>query len=87
QYVMEDGVLFKKSYLSGEQMKEKIWEKMAKAYDLRASADQIRGTNHEAFRGYVREAAEMFESIGKLESAALCYCDLGEYERAGNLLI
>ena len=64
-----------------------MWEKMAKASDLRASADQMRGTNHEAFLGYVREAAEMFESIGKLEYAASCYCDLGEYERAGNFFL
>ncbi|GKA07906.1 pyridoxal phosphate-dependent transferase [Tanacetum coccineum] len=58
------------------------WEKLAKASGLRASADQIRGTNHEAFLGYVREAAGLFESIRKFESAASCYCDLGEFERA-----
>ncbi|GKA22432.1 UvrD-like helicase, ATP-binding domain, P-loop containing nucleoside triphosphate hydrolase [Tanacetum coccineum] len=57
-----------------------IWEKLAKASGLRASADQMRGTNHEAFTSYVREAAGIFESIGKLESVASCYCDLGEYE-------
>ena len=78
---------FAMAMLCFERAGDTVWEKMAKASDLRASADQIRGTNHEAFRGYVREAAEMFESIGKLESAASCYCDLGEYERAGNLLI
>ncbi|GKC19590.1 UvrD-like helicase, ATP-binding domain, P-loop containing nucleoside triphosphate hydrolase [Tanacetum coccineum] len=68
-----------------EKAGDTMWEKMAKASDLRASADQMRRTNHEAFRGYVREAAEMFESIGKLEYAASCYCDLGEYERAGKI--
>nr|GEV14160.1 hypothetical protein [Tanacetum cinerariifolium] len=57
--------------------------KLAKASRLRASADQIRGTNHEAFIGYVREAAGFFESIRKFESAASCYCDLGEFERVG----
>ncbi|KAI3730437.1 hypothetical protein L1987_61607 [Smallanthus sonchifolius] len=29
----------------------------------------------------------MFESIGKLESAASCYCDLEEYERAGKIYL
>nr|GEX43862.1 UvrD-like helicase, ATP-binding domain, P-loop containing nucleoside triphosphate hydrolase [Tanacetum cinerariifolium] len=33
------------------------------------------------------KAAGMFESIGKLESAASCYCDLGEYERAGKIFM
>ena len=67
-----------------ERAGDTTWEKLAKASGLRASADQIRGTNHEAFVGYVREAAGMFESIRKFESAASCYCDLGEFERAGN---
>ncbi|GJV06802.1 hypothetical protein Tco_1344458 [Tanacetum coccineum] len=42
----------------------------------------MRGTNHEPFEGYLKEAALMFESIGKLELAATCYCNLREYERA-----
>ncbi|XP_076915166.1 uncharacterized protein LOC143574429 [Bidens hawaiensis] len=61
------------------------WETLAKASGLRASADQMRGTNHEAFTGYARQAAEMFESIGKLELAASCFCDLEEYETAGKM--
>ncbi|GJR23596.1 UvrD-like helicase, ATP-binding domain, P-loop containing nucleoside triphosphate hydrolase [Tanacetum coccineum] len=70
-----------------ERAGDTMWVKMAKASHLRASADQMRGTNREAFLGYVREAAEMFESIGKLEYAASCYCDLGEYERAGKMYL
>lgn len=62
-----------------------MWEKLAKASGLRASADQMRETNPDSYFGYLKEAAEMFELIGRLESAASCYCDLGEYERAGNL--
>ncbi|XP_076908651.1 uncharacterized protein LOC143565609 [Bidens hawaiensis] len=61
------------------------WETLAKASGLRASADQMQGTNHEAFTGYVRQAAEMFESIGKLAHAASCFCDLEEYETAGKI--
>nr|GFA05931.1 UvrD-like helicase, ATP-binding domain, P-loop containing nucleoside triphosphate hydrolase [Tanacetum cinerariifolium]GFA05943.1 UvrD-like helicase, ATP-binding domain, P-loop containing nucleoside triphosphate hydrolase [Tanacetum cinerariifolium] len=64
-----------------------IWEKLAKASGLRAFAFQMRGTNHEAFQGYVREATGIFESIGKLELAASCYCGLGEYERAGKIYV
>ncbi|PWA64845.1 uvrD-like Helicase, ATP-binding domain, P-loop containing nucleoside triphosphate hydrolase [Artemisia annua] len=66
-----------------ERAGDTMWEKLAKASDLRASADQIRGTNHESYLGYLREAAGIYESVGKLESAALCYYDLGEYERSG----
>nr|XP_043619888.1 uncharacterized protein LOC122591703 [Erigeron canadensis] len=62
-----------------------VWEKLAKASGLRASADQMRVTNPEAYLGFLREAAGMFESIEKFESAASCYCDLGEYERAGKI--
>ncbi|GJX49807.1 UvrD-like helicase, ATP-binding domain, P-loop containing nucleoside triphosphate hydrolase [Tanacetum coccineum] len=62
-----------------------MWEKLAKACKLRASADQIRETHPESYFGYLREAAKMFESIGKFESAASSYCDLGEYERAGKI--
>ncbi|PWA59878.1 uvrD-like Helicase, ATP-binding domain, P-loop containing nucleoside triphosphate hydrolase [Artemisia annua] len=62
-----------------------MWLKLAKACGLRASADQIRGTHPESYFGYLREAAGLFESIGKLDSAASCYCDLGEYERAGKI--
>ncbi|PWA46871.1 recBCD enzyme subunit RecB, P-loop containing nucleoside triphosphate hydrolase [Artemisia annua] len=78
---------FVMAILCFERAGDAMWVKMAKASDLRASADQMRGTNHEAFLGYVREAAEMFESIGKLEYAASCYCDLGEYERAGKIYL
>nr|GEV15151.1 UvrD-like helicase, ATP-binding domain, P-loop containing nucleoside triphosphate hydrolase [Tanacetum cinerariifolium] len=70
-----------------ERAGDTMWEKLAKASGLRASADQMQGTNHEAFVSYVREAARIFESIGNLESAASCYCDLGEYERAGKLYL
>ncbi|GJR62135.1 UvrD-like helicase, ATP-binding domain, P-loop containing nucleoside triphosphate hydrolase [Tanacetum coccineum] len=59
-----------------------LWETLAKASSLRASAYRMLETNDEAFEGYVREAARMFESIGKIEHAASCYSDLKEYERA-----
>ncbi|XP_071714348.1 uncharacterized protein [Rutidosis leptorrhynchoides] len=70
-----------------ERAGDAIWEKLAKASGLRASADQMRGTNHEAFVGYLREAAGMFESIARHEPAASCYCDLEEYEKAGKIYL
>ncbi|XP_076952702.1 uncharacterized protein LOC143626518 [Bidens hawaiensis] len=70
-----------------ERAGDTTWATLAKASDLRASGDHVRGTNLEAFLGYIREAAEMFESIEKLESAASCYCDLGEYETAGKIYL
>ncbi|PWA76382.1 uvrD-like Helicase, ATP-binding domain, P-loop containing nucleoside triphosphate hydrolase [Artemisia annua] len=70
-----------------ERAGDTMWENFTKASDLRASADQIQGTNRESYLGYLREAAGMFESIGKFESAALCYCDMGEYERAGKVYL
>nr|GEX50632.1 UvrD-like helicase, ATP-binding domain, P-loop containing nucleoside triphosphate hydrolase [Tanacetum cinerariifolium] len=70
-----------------ERARGAMWEKFAKACGLRASADQIRGTHPESYFSYLREAAGMFESIGKLELAASCYCDLGEYERAGKIYL
>ena len=32
------------------------------------------------------KAAEIFDAIGKADSAATCFSDLGEYERAGMIL-
>lgn len=61
-----------------------MWETMAKASEFKASADKMRETNPKAASCYLREAGEMFESIGKLELAATCYSDLGDHERAGN---
>ncbi|KAM0043432.1 putative TPR and ankyrin repeat-containing protein [Helianthus debilis subsp. tardiflorus] len=68
-----------------ERAGDKMWKTLAKASRLRSFGEHIRGTNPEAFIGYVKEAAGMFESIGKLESAASCFCDLGEYKRAGKI--
>ncbi|KAL3506739.1 hypothetical protein ACH5RR_032121 [Cinchona calisaya] len=63
------------------------WEKRAKAAGLRATADQLRGSNPKEACTILREAAEIFDSIGRSESAAECFCDLGEYERAGRIYL
>ncbi|KAI7748570.1 hypothetical protein M8C21_000109, partial [Ambrosia artemisiifolia] len=78
-------LFFEKNYMMAtmcfERAGDKMWETLAKASRLRSFGEHIRGTNPKAFVGYVREAARMFESIGKFESAASCFCDLGEYKK------
>ncbi|KAL4575585.1 hypothetical protein LXL04_022433 [Taraxacum kok-saghyz] len=67
-----------------EKAGDTMWEKMAKASGLRTSAEKMRETNPETASCHLGEAAEIFESIGKFEAAASCYCDLGEFETASN---
>ncbi|KAL6532142.1 hypothetical protein OROGR_014112 [Orobanche gracilis] len=70
-----------------EKAGEETWEKRAKASGLAAAADALRGSNPKEARVMLREAAEIFDSIGRANSAAECFCDLGEYERAGNIYL
>jgi hypothetical protein len=63
------------------------WEKRAKAAGLRATADRLRSSNPKEACTILREAAEIFDSIGRAESAAEIFCDLGEYERAGIIIL
>ncbi|XP_022776512.1 uncharacterized protein LOC111318117 [Durio zibethinus] len=58
-------------------------EKLAKAFGLRADADQLHGLNPERASTARRQAAEIFYSIGKAELAADCFYMLMEYEKAG----
>ncbi|KAI8552028.1 hypothetical protein RHMOL_Rhmol06G0232800 [Rhododendron molle] len=68
-----------------ERAKDRLWEKRASAACCRASADHMRGSNPEGARNALREAADMYDSIGDAESAAQCFYELGEYERAGRI--
>ncbi|KAL3635023.1 hypothetical protein CASFOL_022077 [Castilleja foliolosa] len=70
-----------------EKAGDETWEKRAKASGLRNSADTLRVSNPEESRVMLREAAEIYDSIGRTESAAECFCDFGEYERAGNIYL
>ncbi|KAK6146301.1 hypothetical protein DH2020_020170 [Rehmannia glutinosa] len=70
-----------------EKAGEEAWEKRAKASGLRSAADSLRGSNPEEARVMLREAAEIFDSIDRADSAAECFCDLGEYKRAGNIYL
>ncbi|KAK4406243.1 Helicase SEN1 [Sesamum angolense] len=68
-----------------EKAGEERWETRAKACGLRAAADRLCVSNPEEGRVMLREAAEMFDSIGRADSAAECFCDLGDFERAGKI--
>ncbi|KAG5048857.1 hypothetical protein JHK85_009960 [Glycine max] len=58
-------------------------ERKSKVSGLRANANRLRDLNPEDSNAMLREAAEIFEGIGMVESAAQCFSDLGDYKRAG----
>ena len=66
-----------------EKAKDSYWEGRSKATGLKATADRCRSSNPKQANVNLREAAKIFEAIGKADSAAKCFYDLGEYERAG----
>ncbi|WJX52816.1 hypothetical protein P8452_38886 [Trifolium repens] len=70
-----------------ERAGDSYWEKKSKAAGLRATAHRLHDLNAEDANAVLREAAEIFESIGMVESAAQCFSDLGDYERAGKLYL
>ncbi|BFG15998.1 hypothetical protein CerSpe_022720 [Prunus speciosa] len=63
------------------------WERRSKAAGLKAIADRMRTSNPEEANSILREAAEIFDAIGKADSAARCFSDLGEYERAARIYL
>ncbi|CAI8586619.1 unnamed protein product [Vicia faba] len=68
-----------------ERAEDSYWERKSKAASLRANANRLRGLNPEDANAFLREAAEIFESIGMTESSAECFSDLEDYERAGKI--
>ncbi|KAH7839999.1 hypothetical protein Vadar_011160 [Vaccinium darrowii] len=70
-----------------ERAKDTLWEKRAKAASHRTAADRMRGSNPEGASNALRQAADIYDSIGDAESAAQCFCELGEYERAGRIYL
>ncbi|KAK0573842.1 hypothetical protein LWI29_014378 [Acer saccharum] len=70
-----------------ERAGDPYWERRTKATGLKASADRLHSSNPEEANIILREAAEIFEAIGKDDSAAKCFFDLGEYERAGRIYL
>ncbi|KAK9275351.1 hypothetical protein L1049_022615 [Liquidambar formosana] len=65
-----------------ERAGDPYWENLAKAAGLKAAADRMRCSNPEMARIVRREAAVIFDSIGRSDDAAECFFDLEEYERA-----
>ncbi|KAD6455111.1 hypothetical protein E3N88_09817 [Mikania micrantha] len=55
---------------------------LAKASGLIAIGYQMQEVYLKGFARNVNKAAELLESIGKLESVASCFCDLGDFKRA-----
>ncbi|XP_038701351.1 uncharacterized protein LOC119998175 isoform X2 [Tripterygium wilfordii] len=70
-----------------EKAGDTIWERRSKAASLKANADRMRGSNPLEANKMLREAAEIFEDIGRADSAAKCFSELGEYERAGKIYL
>ncbi|KAI9169144.1 hypothetical protein LWI28_007641 [Acer negundo] len=68
-----------------EKAGDTYWERMSKAASLKADADRVHNSNPEKANIFLREAAEIFEAIGKADTAARCFSDLGDYERAGRI--
>ncbi|KAJ0038642.1 hypothetical protein Pint_21976 [Pistacia integerrima] len=66
-----------------ERAKDFFWEATA----LKADADRIRSLNPEEANIKLRQAAIKFEAIHKADSAAKCFYELGEYERAGRIYL
>lgn len=66
-----------------EKAADKYGEKLAKATGLKAAADRMHFSNPEMFSITCREAAEIFNSIGKAALAAECFYMLKDYETAG----
>lgn len=61
------------------------WQRLAKASGLRAAADRMHLSDPEKSRIYIKNAAEIFDSIGKHELAAQSFFEINEYKRAGML--
>ncbi|XWS64003.1 hypothetical protein CRYUN_Cryun06bG0149500 [Craigia yunnanensis] len=62
-------------------------EKLAKAFGLRADAERLQGLNPEMASTARRQAADIFDTIGKAEHAADCFYMLEEYEKAGKIYL
>ncbi|KAG5545645.1 hypothetical protein RHGRI_017955 [Rhododendron griersonianum] len=87
--VISASLFYEKNYVMAkmcfERAKDRLWEKRASAACCRASADHMRGSNPEGARIALREAADIYDSVGDAESAAQCFYELGDYERVGRI--
>ncbi|XP_024196530.1 uncharacterized protein LOC112199800 [Rosa chinensis] len=70
-----------------ERAGDTYWERRSKASSLKAIAERMRTSNPKEAKSILRKAAEIFGAIGKADSAARCFSDLGEYERAARIYL
>ncbi|KAA8532354.1 hypothetical protein F0562_032391 [Nyssa sinensis] len=78
---------YKMAIMCFERAGDMYMERWAKAAELRVTADCMHGPNPERSRILLKEAAEIFDSIGKAELAAQCFFKSEEYERAGKIYL
>lgn len=64
-----------------------FWERRSEAAELKDKADHMRTSSPGEANAFLREAALIFEAIGQSVSAARCFYDLGDFERAGMMSI
>lgn len=69
-----------------ERAGDTYWERRSKAAGLKAMANHMCISNPEVANSFLREAAEIFDAIGKADSAARCFTQAREYEKAGMTL-
>lgn len=74
---------YKMATMCFEKAEDVYWERRSKASGLRAFAEQIHNAKPVESKAILREAAEIFEAIGKADTAAQCFFDIGEFERGG----
>ncbi|CAL8990664.1 unnamed protein product [Prunus brigantina] len=62
------------------------WERRSKAAGLKVMAE-LKRTSNPVKAALLKEAGEIFESLGKADSAAQCFFDSGEYKRAARIYL
>lgn len=62
---------------------DKYRESWAKAASLRITAESMLSSNSGTAYDILNKAAEIYGSIGRFESAAQCFIESKEYEKAG----
>ncbi|CAK7326909.1 unnamed protein product [Dovyalis caffra] len=78
---------FEMATMCFERAGDEYGEKLSKAAGLKASADRMHSSNPEMASVARRQAAEIFELIGKAEYAAECFYVLNDYDRAGRIYL
>ncbi|KAM6546580.1 hypothetical protein CsatB_027316 [Cannabis sativa] len=70
-----------------EKAHDTLWERKSKVAGIQTMANQMDTSNPEVTNSYHREAAKIFKTMGKFESAASCFINSGDYEQAGMIYL